>query len=266
MTVVALLADPAHGLLSSIIERGMMEGMTFTVPPESLTTALKQHATALRSYPEAILAHGSTPSVEWSISLEANPTTPSSIVAERSMRIDFGEKPSDQAGEQIDICVHGMLPPLEGSEDAAMFQTWIAHEGPSPPPMLDHEYRYWCDRTDIAYAIVELLKGKPLEGTFNLTGRRRWTLLETWSEFHDLVNRTKAGRTGEFDVSHLEAKGVPSIKAVRLASTTAGQKRPSLEAIHRFLEVQDGEGWRPKTPLRQSLMFVIAVLDGHQPR
>ena len=244
----------------------MMEGITFSVPPESLPAALRQHATALKSYPGAIHAHGSTPSVEWSINLEESPSATSSIMAKRHIRIGFGGEPPKQTGEQVDINVHGMLPPVEGSEDAAMFQDWIAHEEPSPPPMLDHEYRYWCDRSDIAYAIVELLKGKPLESTFNLAGRRRWTLLETWNEFHDLVSRTKAGRTGQFDVSHLEAKGVPSIKAVRIASTTTSQKRPPLDAIHRFLEVQDGEGWRPKTPLRQSLMFVIAALEGHQPR
>ena len=33
---------------------------------------------------------------------------------------------------------------------------------------------------------------------------------------------------------------------------------------HHFLEQHDGEGWRPKTPLRQSLMFVIAMLDEPQ--
>ena len=266
MTVVALLANPEHVLLSAVVERGILEGLNFTVSPDALPTAKQHHAAALQSYPEAIRSHDVIPSADWSIDLEGGTSPTSNVLVRRRMHIVFGAESPSLAEEDVYVQIHGMLPPAAGSEDAAMFQAWIDHDGRNPPAELDNQHEYWCDRSDIVYAIVELLKGEPGEQVFNLAGRRRWTLMETWHEFYELAHRTKAGQTGRFDISHLEAKGVPSIKAVSVKSEPSGQPRPSLESIHRFLEKQDGEGWRPKTPLRQSLMFVMAMFEpNHAP-
>lgn len=83
-------------------------------------------------------------------------------------------------------------------------------------------------------------------------------------EFADLARRAQAGQTGRFEVDHLVAKGVPSVKAVSVEAAANRHERPDLGAIHRFLKNVDGEGWRPKTPLRQSLMFVLADLNERQ--
>ena len=260
---MALLANPEHALLSAIVERGILEGLSFTVSPDTLPTAMQHHAAALQSYPEAIRSHDVVPSADWSIGLEGRSSPTSNMLVRRRMNIVFGAENPSPAVEDVNVQIHGMLPPVAGSEDAAMFQAWIDHDGRNPPAEVENEHRYWCDRSDIVYAIVELLKGDPGEQVFNLAGRRKWTLLETCHEFYELAHRTKAGQTGRFDISHLEAKGVPSLKAVSVKSAPSGKPRPSLESIHRFLEKQDGEGWRPKTPLRQSLMFVMAMLEAN---
>lgn len=264
MTVVALLADAEHVLFAAVLERGMMEGLTFTVPPEALPPLQQRYAMALKSFPDAIQGQKAHLTADWSIELigDQRPTTLNP--AHRRMKIGFDVDEGIKSEDGTFVSVHGMLPPAKNSNDARVFRTWLEHHQTNTQPDLSGQPRHWCDRSDLAYAIVELLKSEPTENWFNLSGRRQWTLNETWMEFSELMNRTKAGKTGRFNIHHLEARGVPSIKAVSVESTSAVYNRPSLHAIHAFLEERDGEGWRPKTPLRHSLMFVIAMHDEHQ--
>ena len=53
---------------------------------------------------------------------------------------------------------------------------------------------------------------------------------------------------------------MPSV-SVKEITDSGHNQRPSLSSIHAYLEKATGEGWRPKTPLRQSLMLVIADLN-----
>lgn len=264
MTVVALLADPEHVLLSVVVERGMMEGLTFRIP-SALEPALKRkHAAILRSFPESIQPIEPNSNADWSIELAGTPSFDISLKSRRQMiiNLDLNVEPADE--NSVLVGVQGMLPPAKNSQDAQLFRTWLEEHQAGTKPTMEGDPRHWCDRSDIAYAIVELLKSEPEETSFHLAGRRQWTLEDTWTEFNELANRTQAGQSGRFDIAHLEAKGVPSIKAVRVDETTPPTVRPSFGSIHRFLEERDGEGWRPKTPLRQSLMFVLAMLQDDQ--
>lgn len=264
MTVVALLADPEHVLVSAVVERGMMEGLTFSVSPEMMPLLRQRYDASLQSFPDAIQSHEVSSVVDWSLEMTGNPHA-SPVSAQRRMKLAFdGEESPDGEDGTITVHLHDMLPPARNSNNANLFRTWLRELDENTLPMLDGQPRYWCDRSDMAYAIVELLKNQPEERSFNLAGRRQWSLEETWREFNELVDRTKAGQTGQFNITHLEAKGVPAIKAVSVESSSSPHKRPPLGAIHKFLEQHDGEGWRPKTPLRQSLMFVIAMLDETQ--
>ena len=74
------------------------------------------------------------------------------------------------------------------------------------------------------------------------------------------MQRAKAGQHGAFAIEHLVARGVPSV-SVKEITDNGHNQRPSLSSIHAYLEKTTGEGWRPKTPLRQSLMLVIADLN-----
>lgn len=264
MTVVALFADHEHVLVSAVIERGMMEGLTFSVSPEMMPLLRQRYGASLESFPDAIQSHDASVVVDWS--LEMTDSSPSSAVpAQRRMKLTFhGEESYEESDGTTTVHIHDMLPPARNSSTANLFRTWLEELDEKTHPLLDEQPRHWCDRSDMAYAIVELLKSQPEERSFNLAGRRQWSLEETWREFSELAHRTKAGRTGQFNITHLEAKGVPAIKAVSVEASSPQHNRPSLGAIHRFLEQHDGEGWRPKTPLRQSLMFVIAMLEEPQ--
>lgn len=264
MTVVALFADPRHVLISAVVERGMMEGLTFSVSPEMMPWLRQHYGASLQSFPDAIQSHDASGVVDWSIEMTGTPSS-LAVPAKRRMKLAFqGEESSDGGDGTITVHIHDMLPPGKNSAIANLFHMWLRELEEDTHPTLNGQPRHWCDRSDVAYAIVELLKNQPQERSFNLAGRRQWSLEETWREFSELVHRTKAGKSGQFTITHLEAKGVPAIKAVSVESSPPQHNRPSLSAIHRFLEQHDGEGWRPKTTLRQSLMFVIAMLDEPQ--
>jgi len=264
MTVVALLADPEHVLLSAVIERGMMEGLTLAIPSALEPSLKRKHAAILRSFPEAIQPIEPGSNIDWSIELADTPSFEAPSTNHRRMIINLDSKPLPADEKNVYVGIQGMLPPAKNSRDAHLFRTWLEEHRAGTKPTMEGEPRHWCDRSDIAYAIVELLKSDPQETSFHLAGRRQWTLEDTWTEFNDLANRTQAGRSGRFNITHLEAKGVPSIKAVRVDTSTPPTVRPSFGSIHRFLEERDGEGWRPKTPLRQGLMFVLAMLQEDQ--
>ena len=264
MTVVALFADPEHVLVSAVVERGMMEGLTFSVSPEMMPLLRRRYAASLQSFPKAIQSNESDSVADWSLEM-TGPSPSLAVPAQRRMKLAFaGEEICEESDGTITVHIHDMLPPARTSSDEGLFRTWLEELNDNTLPRLDGQPRHWCDRSDMAYAIVELLKSQPEERSFNLAGRRQWSLEETWKEFSELAHRTKAGQTGQFNITHLEAKGVPAIKAVSVEANPQQHKRPSLGAIHRFLEQHDGEGWRPKTPLRQSLMFVIAMLEEPQ--
>jgi hypothetical protein len=264
MTVVALLADPEHVLLSAVVERGMMEGLTFTVPLELEDAIKRNYAAMLRSFPNALETQDPDSKADWSIEISGVPPFERPSTVHRRMKISLEPGTEQEDGESVLVHVQGMLPPAENSHDAQLFRTWLDEHEAEKPPSMEGGPRYWCDRSDIAYAIVELLKSEPEGHSFHLAGRRQWTLEDTWAEFKELANRTQAGQSGRFNLEHLEAKGVQSIKAVRVDASSPRNNRPPLGPIHRFLEKQDGEGWRPKTPLRQSLMFVLAMLQDDQ--
>ena len=264
MTVVALFANPEHVLVSAVVERGMMEGLTFRVSPEMMPLLRQRYSASLQSFPDAIQSHDASVVVDWSLEMTGTPSS-LAVPTQRRMKLAFhGEENCDDGDGTTTVHIHDMLPPARDSSTANLFRTWLEELDEKTHPLLDGQPRYWCDRSDVAYAIVEMLKNQPEERSFNLAGRRQWSLEETWKEFSELLHRTKAGKSGQFNIAHLEAKGVPAIKAVSVESSSTQHSRPSLGAIHRFLEQHDGEGWRPKTPLRQSLMFVIAMLDEPQ--
>ena len=264
MTVVMLLADPQHPLVSAVVERGMMEGLTFTTTSVQEDALKHEHKAMLQAFPGGFQPQRETTVAEWSIEIAGAQSPPANCPIHRRMTVQFDHRNPTTSSEHLVVFVHDMLPPTPVSEEADLFAMWLTHIKENTKPDLRGDQRYWCDRFDVAYGVVELLKGKPKEPSFHLAGRRAWTLEETWMEFADLARRARAGQTGRFEVDHLVAKGVPSVKAVSVEAAANRHERPDLGAIHRFLKNVDGEGWRPKTPLRQSLMFVLADLNERQ--
>ena len=70
-----------------------------------------------------------------------------------------------------------------------------------------------------------------------------------------LWKRTSQSLTGSFDSSALQIQPVPGV-------IVDGHRanRPDLTPLNNFLKSIDGEGWRPLTPFRSSMMLLIADL------
>ncbi|MEK9652047.1 MAG: hypothetical protein VW102_07615, partial [Poseidonia sp.] len=96
---------------------------------------------------------------------------------------------------------------------------------------------------------------------YHVSGRRYWSAEETREEFLALARRTDAGRTGNFAIHHLETAQIQSVSVEAVDSSNPTPERPDLGPFHRHLEATTGEGWRPTTPLRQTLMLVLAELE-----
>ena len=121
---------------------------------------------------------------------------------------------------------------------------------------------WWVAELDIADAISRLMlsnHSSPKE--VNFAGRRSWKLNQVFEELQILYKRTIAGQSGSFTTEHLTSPSTPEIELLP-GEMSVHNKRPSLNTLHDSLILADGEGWRPMTPLRTSLMhFLIGKLN-----
>ena len=260
MAAACVLTAPDHALAEALLFRGMLDGLTFFVSQDKLATVQERCAMKQFANPTALQGYKTDPGDALFVSFEGMPSQIDVPDGARHMVVGFGEGEGDPELESINVRIHDMLPPLSNSRDSTMFRSWMETSLRGEVPETLPSERFWFDLNDAVAALIELIKGRPDAATYNLAGRRGWTLEETWTEFHPLVQRTKAGQHGAFVIEHLVARGVPSV-SVKEITDNGHNQRPSLSSIHAYLEKTTGEGWRPKTPLRQSLMLVIADLN-----
>ena len=126
---------------------------------------------------------------------------------------------------------------------------------------LSDKKHWWVSQQDVAAGLLRLIDyTRPLPQLIHICGRRGWTNQETFEQLELLYNRTIAGSSGQFQTSHLESKPVihPTVAKVSQITTST---RPDLSIINELLIDIDGEGWRPLTPLRTSLMHYLATKD-----
>ena len=261
MSAACVLVNPEHPVAQAILSRGMMEGIVFHAPPAAMSKLVRKHAAVLAAFPSALQAYDMHNSTMNYLKIEGE--APQITVPDDALHMIIGSGPADDL-LKTNACLvrlHDLLPPLPNSNDERMFLSWMKASRDNGTPMLKKGPRYWCDVNDVVPAIIELLKGETEATVYNLAGRRTWTMEATWEEFDALFQRTNAGKTGRFEFEHLEAKGIPSVAVVEVGAVEQAPQRPSLTTMHAFLEAKTGEGWRPTTPLRRSLMVVIANLD-----
>ena len=255
---MCVLVNPGHSIAQSLLSRALLEDVVFEVPASSMEKLAKTHATALRVFPAALQPYMQHDPAKIYLHIEGEHNAlPIPTDAQRFL-IGTGAMDESPEPKTCHVRIHDMLPPVPHSRDERMFLSWMKASRDGKRPELDQTARYWCDSNDVVPAIIELVKGNPEATTYNLAGRRTWTLEATWQEFDALYKRTMAGETGRFESEHLEAKGIPSVGAVAISTEDMRSQRPNLSTTHAYLELQTGEGWRPTTPLRRSLMFVIA--------
>jgi hypothetical protein len=120
---------------------------------------------------------------------------------------------------------------------------------------------WWVSQQDVAAGLLRLIDyTRPLPQLIHICGRRGWTNQETFEQLELLYNRTIAGSSGQFQTSHLESKPVIHPTVAKVSQITPST-RPDLSIINELLIDVDGEGWRPLTPLRTSLMHYLATKD-----
>lgn len=123
------------------------------------------------------------------------------------------------------------------------------------------EKHWWVSQQDVAAGLFRLIDyTRPLPQLIHICGRRGWTNQETFEQLELLYNRTIAGSSGQFQTSHLESKPVIHPTVAKVSQITPST-RPDLSIINELLIDIDGEGWRPLTPLRTSLMHYLATKD-----
>ena len=120
---------------------------------------------------------------------------------------------------------------------------------------------WWVSQQDVAAGLLRLIDyTRPIPQLIHICGRRGWTNQETFEQLELLYNRTIAGSSGQFQTSHLESKPVIHPTVAKVSQITPST-RPDLSIINELLIDVDGEGWRPLTPLRTSLMHYLATKD-----
>ncbi|MFL2970087.1 MAG: hypothetical protein ACJZ63_04340, partial [Candidatus Poseidoniaceae archaeon] len=142
---------------------------------------------------------------------------------------------------------------------------------PSLSMSQDH---WWIAEIDVADALVRLLMcDTPFPPFCSMSGRRAWSIQQTYEEFSLLYKRTMAGQSGVFGVEELTAAPAPHIELQPLVITDQppmsieenSSIRPDLSSVHDALHHADGDGWRPLVPIRTSLMHCLAsMLDPSQ--
>lgn len=271
MSARCVLVHPTHPISHAIFAKAALEGVQFLAAPDACDELQRCHAGVLAAVPNALMPlrvddHDvENPHGQSLVHLLIDtPAEDQRHQAELRVRIVESTAEGDPSGDGITLALHDVLPPLAASRHERMFKSWMeASRAGSQPPMED-EHFHWCDLNDVTAAIAVMLRHPARNATYHVSGRRRWTADETWQEFHTLVQRTLAGRTGMFSTEHLTTKGIPAVQAVALVDGEPKHSRPDLEPLHAYLTETNGEGWRPKTSLRQSLMMVIARLSEPQ--
>lgn len=261
MGTACVLVNPEHPVVQAIFSRGMMEGIVFHASPAAIHGLERRHPSVLAAFPSSLQTYEvHKPNMDY---LQIEGEDPQLTIPANARTMIVGIGPLDHALETnaSHVRLHDMLPPMPNSNEERMFRSWMEASRCKEAPVLEQRPRHWCDMNDAVPAIIELLKGETEATVYNLAGRRAWTMEATWDEFDALFQRTNAGKTGRFEFEHLEAKGIPSVAVVEVGADDYKHQRPSLTTTHAFLESKTGEGWRPTTPLRRSLMVVIAELD-----
>lgn len=180
---------------------------------------------------------------------------------------------SDVATDWVDahVVVHDMIPMRRDSDwTPAVFEDWLSAFSQNQEGLLPLEAdRWWVSEIDVADALVRLLMSdNAFPESCKMSGRRSWSVGQTYEEFHLLYMRTMAGQTGRFGVDELTAAPTPTIELQTLVvsdkpplSVEENQmQRPDLSNIHDALHAADGDGWRPLMPIRTSLMHCLAGL------
>ncbi|MBT7432827.1 MAG: hypothetical protein CMA61_02345 [Euryarchaeota archaeon] len=158
------------------------------------------------------------------------------------------------------IRIHDLMIP-EGSEHWGpdSIEDWIesVRSGTVDALNPDIEARYWVNLRDATDAISLLVLADSdalAQGVVDLCGRRAWSPEAVLGEMRLLWQRF----TNAIEQSHTvqSLSQIPSPAAIQFSGE---RRRPNLSPLHEAMKLAGREeGWRPITPMRVSLMELIA--------
>jgi len=186
------------------------------------------------------------------------------------------QKKTSLGWPNAEVLIHDMIPMrAQPFSIPASFTAWLPalRSGKEPSLSMGHDH-WWIAEIDVADALVRLLMcDAPFPPFCSMSGRRAWSIQQTYEEFNLLYKRTMAGQSGVFGVEELTAAPTPNIELQPLVITDHppmsidenSSIRPDLSSVHDALHHADGDGWRPLVPIRTSLMHCLAsMLDSSQ--
>lgn len=261
MVVDLVMVGPIDPLCLNVMQRGILTGIKFYVSANDIASTRGLLSSELKAVPQGLQLHADAPKNAAVLCRNGNKDHP---FLQSSCVVHVLDASEDEVGQEqeFSIVIHDMLPEQE-KKSTTLFSQWASMAVEGQAPSFDGEGGYWCSINDVSAALVRLLPHLAAveKKTYHVAGRRYWTLQETWSEFVVLARRTKAGRSGGFNVEVLtDDDGLP-IEAQPVSAALSHPVRPDIAPFHRCLEQHTGEGWRPVMPLRQTLMLVLASLD-----
>jgi hypothetical protein len=259
MSLDVAVEAPLHPLMRHVIERGLQRGFRFFVPDEHHDEVVADFAAARIAFPHQLLTMSSAPAS----SLQLKVLEPTSEHGRQAIQIHVSHRTGDQlaGAPHCQIHVHDLLPANPEGSTMEVFRRWMNDDSSTEGQA--SLGGYWCSITDVAEALIRFLAHPTFDDVnYHVSGRRYWSAEETREEFLALARRTDAGRTGNFAIHHLETAQLQSVSVEAVDSANRPPERPDLGPFHRHLEGTTGEGWRPTMPLRQTLMLVLADLEG----
>lgn len=259
MSLDVALEVPLQPLMRHVIERGLQRGFRFFVPDEHHGEVLADFATACIAFPQQLLSMGSAPASF----LHLKVLEPTSEHGRQAVQILVSHQNADRSSGALrcKIHVHDLLPANPEGATMEVFRRWMNDDFSTKGQA--SLGGYWCSISDVTEALIRFLAHPTFDDVnYHVSGRRYWSAEETRKEFLALAGRTDAGRTGNFAIHHLETAQLQSVSVEVVDASNRPPERPDLGSFHRHLEGTTGEGWRPTMPLRQTLMLVLAELEG----
>ena len=159
------------------------------------------------------------------------------------------------------IIVHDLLSPNanETTWSSQIVHNWIDSILRNEEVAPDDSTHYWVSHRDVVSGLFDLLKCETLpSGELNMCGRKSWNSSDVIEELKMLIRRSVHATSQSFDEDDLMARS-PNVLSSKIPSI----ERPDLAKLHSTLCQVQPDGWRTLTPLRVSLMEIIAAhLEG----
>ena len=178
-----------------------------------------------------------------------------SVHPARSLRDNDGEILA--ASKHCTIVIHDLIlsqpNPTWAKNDLHLWaESIINGDDPIIDPSLS-QLQFWVSHRDVVAGLSDLLACETVpSGRIDMCGRKAWTSVEIIDEMKMLIQRSQSALTQSFSAKNLEISEIPSSGIGR------SPDRPNLAPLHTALLQIHTEGWRTLTPMRISLMEIIA--------